>query len=78
MPKKILIMGLPDSGKTSLAKLLAPMFNAVLLNEDEVRKEALVSSGHTYAGHFAQVGTALGKLASIQVNQNMGLYFLNL
>ena len=33
-------MGLPDSGKTTLAKLLAPMFNAVLLNEDEVRKEA--------------------------------------
>ena len=32
-------MGLPGSGKTSLAKLLAPMFNAVLLNEDEVRKE---------------------------------------
>ena len=40
MAKKILIMGLPDSGKTTLAKLLAPMFNAVLLNEDEVRKEA--------------------------------------
>ena len=33
-------MGLPGSGKTSLAKLLAPMFNAVLINEDEVRKEA--------------------------------------
>ena len=33
-------MGLPESGKTSLAKLLAPLFNAVLLNEDEVRKEA--------------------------------------
>ena len=40
MAKKILIMGLPDSGKTTLAKLLAPMFNAVLLNADEVRKEA--------------------------------------
>ena len=40
MAKKILIMVLPGSGKTSLAKLLAPMFNAVLLNEDEVRKEA--------------------------------------
>ena len=40
MAKKILIMGLPESGKTSLAKLLAPMFNAVLINEDEVRKEA--------------------------------------
>ena len=40
MAKKILIMGLSGSGKTSLARLLAPMFNAVLLNEDEVRKEA--------------------------------------
>ena len=40
MAKKSLIMGLPDCGKTTLAKLLAPMFNAVLLNADEVRKEA--------------------------------------
>ena len=32
-------MGLPGSGKTSLAKLLAPMFNAVWLNADEVRKQ---------------------------------------
>jgi len=37
---KILIMGLPGSGKTTLAKLLVPMFNAVWLNADEVRKEA--------------------------------------
>ena len=37
---KILIMGLPGSGKTTLAKLLAPMLNAVLLNADEVRKQA--------------------------------------
>ena len=33
-------MGLPGSGKTTLAKLLVPMFNAVWLNADEVRKEA--------------------------------------
>ena len=33
-------MGLPGSGKTTLARLLAPMFNAVWLNADEVRKEA--------------------------------------
>ena len=33
-------MGLPGSGKTTLAKLLAPMFNAVWLNADQVRKEA--------------------------------------
>ena len=37
---KILIMGLPGSGKTTLAKLLAPMFNAVWINADVVRKEA--------------------------------------
>jgi adenylylsulfate kinase len=37
---KILIMGLPGSGKTTLAKLLVPMFNAVWLNADKVRKEA--------------------------------------
>ena len=33
-------MGLPGSGKTTLAKQLAPMFNAIWLNADEVRKEA--------------------------------------
>jgi len=37
---KILIMGLPGSGKTTLAKLLVPMFNAVWLNADRVRKDA--------------------------------------
>ena len=37
---KILICGLPGSGKTTLAKLLVPMFNAVWLNADVVRKQA--------------------------------------
>ena len=36
---KILIMGLPGSGKTTLAKHLAPMFKAVWINADEVRKQ---------------------------------------
>lgn len=35
---KILIMGLPGSGKTTLAKLLVPKLNAVWHNADEVRK----------------------------------------
>jgi len=36
----ILILGLPGSGKTTLADELAPMLNAKRLNADEVRKEA--------------------------------------
>ena len=38
--KKILIMGLPGSGKTTLASKLAPLLNAKWLNADEVRKAA--------------------------------------
>jgi adenylylsulfate kinase len=38
--KIILIMGLPGSGKTTLANELAPLINAKRLNADEVRKEA--------------------------------------
>jgi adenylylsulfate kinase len=38
--KIILIMGLPGSGKTTLAEELAPKLNAKRLNADEVRKEA--------------------------------------
>ena len=33
-------MGLPGSGKTTLAKVLVPMFNAVWLNAVKVREEA--------------------------------------
>ena len=38
--KIILIMGLPGSGKTTLADELAPLLDAKRLNADEVRKEA--------------------------------------
>jgi len=38
--KIILIMGLPGSGKTTLAEELTPLLNAKRLNADEVRKEA--------------------------------------
>ena len=37
--KKFLIMGLPGSGKTTLAKLLATQLDAVWLNADEIRKK---------------------------------------
>jgi len=37
MSKKILIMGLPGAGKTTLAKALVPRLSAVHLNADEIR-----------------------------------------
>ena len=38
--KKILIMGLPGSGKTTLASELVPLLNAKWINNDKVRKAA--------------------------------------
>jgi cytidyltransferase-like protein len=37
MNRKILVMGLPGSGKTAFTRALAPMLNAVVFNNDEVR-----------------------------------------
>ena len=37
MTRKILIMGLPGAGKTTLASALAPLLNAVMFNADAVR-----------------------------------------
>jgi adenylylsulfate kinase-like enzyme len=37
MQRKILIMGLPGAGKTTLANTLAPLLNAVVFNADAVR-----------------------------------------
>jgi adenylylsulfate kinase len=39
MHRKILIMGLPGAGKTTLAKVLASRINAVHFNADEVRTQ---------------------------------------
>tara|TARA_B100001057_G_C22137024_1_gene676695 strand:- start:43 stop:456 length:414 start_codon:yes stop_codon:yes gene_type:complete len=38
--KKILIMGLPGAGKTTLASKLVPLLKAKWLNADKVREEA--------------------------------------
>ena len=37
--KKFLVIGLPGSGKTTLAKILAKELKAVWLNADEIRKK---------------------------------------
>ena len=39
-PKKILIMGLPGAGKTTLASKLVPLIKAKWLNADRIRSEA--------------------------------------
>ena len=36
---KVLVMGLPGSGKTTLSNKLAPLLKAARLNADEVRKK---------------------------------------
>ena len=38
--RKILIMGLPGAGKTTLANKLVPLIKAKWLNADQVRKKA--------------------------------------
>jgi adenylylsulfate kinase len=43
--RKILIMGLPGAGKTTLARALAPRLNAVHFNADEVRREISADLG---------------------------------
>jgi Adenylylsulphate kinase len=46
---KILIMGLPGAGKTTLATALAPLLNAVVFNADAVRANLSRDLGFTHA-----------------------------
>jgi cytidyltransferase-like protein len=52
--KKILIMGLPGAGKTTLAKLLVPRLNAVHFNADEVRANVNKDLGFTLEDRVEQ------------------------
>ncbi len=47
--RKILIMGLPGAGKTTLATALAPLLNAVVFNADAVRANLSRDLGFTHA-----------------------------
>jgi cytidyltransferase-like protein len=46
--RKILIMGLPGAGKTTLANTLAPLLNAVVFNADAVRTNLSRDLGFTH------------------------------
>jgi adenylylsulfate kinase len=52
--KKILIMGLPTAGKTTLAKLLVPRLNAVHFNADDVRANINRELGFSEADRIEQ------------------------
>jgi nucleoside-triphosphatase THEP1 len=54
MTRKILIMGLPGAGKTTLARVLAPRLNAVHFNADDIRREINRDLGFTAADRIEQ------------------------
>ena len=54
MDRKILIMGLPGAGKTTLARLLAPRLCAVHFNADEVREHLSPDLGFSLADRLEQ------------------------
>lgn len=54
MPRKILIMGLPGSGKTTLARQLAPLIKAVHWNADDVRNNINKDLGFTMEDRIEQ------------------------
>ena len=64
--KKILIMGLPGSGKTTLAKELAKRLNAVHLNADEIRSEINKGLGFSLEDRLEHA-RRMGVLADIVV-----------
>jgi adenylylsulfate kinase len=52
--RKILIMGLPGSGKTTLSKALAPLIGAVAFNADAVRANINKDLGFTLEDRIEQ------------------------
>jgi hypothetical protein len=52
--RKILIMGLPGAGKTTLATSLAPLLNAVVFNADAVRANISCDLGFSHTDRIEQ------------------------
>lgn len=65
--KKILIMGLPGSGKTTLAQALAPKLGAVWFNADAVRQNLNKELGYSLADrieHARRMGWLCNQVAA--------------
>ena len=54
MAKRILIMGLPGAGKTTLTQALAPLIRAVVFNGDDVRAHLGYDPGFSLEARIAQ------------------------
>jgi hypothetical protein len=54
MTRKILIMGLPGAGKTTLATVLAPLLNGVMFNADAVRANLWPDLGFSHEDRIEQ------------------------
>jgi len=70
MKKKILIMGLPGAGKTTLSKVLAPRLNAVHFNADEVRANINKDLGYAEADrieHARRMGWLCDRVVEVGV-----------
>ena len=65
----IQIIGLPGSGKTTLAKELASRINAIHLNADEVRSDLNKDLGFTKEDRLEQA-RRMGALSRLLANQN--------
>lgn len=59
MHRKILIMGLPGAGKTTLANSLAPLLSAVVFNADAVRANLSPDLGFSH-GHRVEHARRMG------------------
>jgi GTPase SAR1 family protein len=65
---KILIMGLPGAGKTTLAKELIKEINAIHLNADEMRNKVWTDLTFKYTDRII-MAQRMGALSDVLVNQ---------
>ena len=66
--RKLLIMGLPGSGKTTLATELSKTINAIHLNADEMRNEVWTDLTFKYTDRII-MAQRMGALSDILISQ---------
>lgn len=65
---KILVMGLPGSGKTTLAKELSKEIDAIHLNADEMRNKVWTDLTFKYTDRIV-MAQRMGALSDVLINQ---------